>query len=90
MHTCVYPHTCIWTHTPTLLHMLLLMSENSRGSIYESTWNSHTKKNKNTPELGLVAVDWGRDGSLQLAAAFFGLIFFFLNYCCLFVFSYYL
>lgn len=65
------------------------MRKNSRGSIYKSTGNLHTEQNQSMPELGLVAVAWERDGSLQPAAVFLGLGFFGC-YCGLFVFNDYL
>lgn len=49
----------------------------------------HTEQNQSMPELGLVAVAWERDGSLQPAAVFLGLGFFGC-YCGLFVFNDYL
>lgn len=61
-----------------------LMSKNSRSSIYNSARNLHSGKNESMPELGLVAVDWDRDGSLHPAAAFLDW-FFVLAVVCLFL-----
>lgn len=70
------------------------MSKNSRRSIYKSAGNLHTEQNQSMPELGLVAVEWERDGSLQPPAAFFwdvGIfvaVFLIIFYSCLFIFNY--